>query len=673
MIPEIGQFALILALMLAVTQATLPLIGAARGIPQFVNFARPAAQAQFIFVAIAFSCLAYSFISNDFSVLNVATNSNSQLPLHYRLAATWGSHEGSLLLWVFMLTIWMVAVTLFSNHLPDEMVGRVLAVMAVISTGFLLFMLLTSNPFVRQFPVPPDGRDLNPLLQDVAMVAHPPMLYMGYVGFCVAFAFAVAALIGGRLDATWARWSRPWTTVAWMFLTFGIALGSFWAYYELGWGGWWFWDPVENASFMPWLVGTALIHSLAVTEKRGGFKSWTVLLAIAAFSLSLLGTFLVRSGVLTSVHAFATDPKRGIFILGFLTLVIGGSLTLYAWRAKQVGLGSKFDIVSRESFLLTNNVLLIVAAGSVLLGTLYPLFVDALNLGKLSVGPPYFNAVFVPLMAPAMFLIGVGPIARWKQAKIPELAVRLRWAFIISVLTGVLLPFVIGGWNWRASLGLLLAVWIVATSIQNISSRIRTTTGGLSFLGKLKAPARSYYGMHLAHVGVAVFIAGVTVVTSYQTEKDVKMAIGDTVSVGGYQFRLNNLAQVQGPNFQAVRADIEVTKDGAPVTMMHPEKRAFTAAQNVTSETAIDRSILRDLYVSLGDQVEGGAWTVRVYHKPLVNWIWGGALLMAIGGGFAVTDRRYALAARKAGTALSAAKPEEVSAAATAAAPSASK
>ena len=673
MIPEIGQFALILALMLAATQATLPLIGAARGIPQFVNVARPAAQAQFIFVAIAFGCLAYSFISNDFSVLNVATNSNSLLPLHYRLAATWGSHEGSLLLWVFMLTIWMVAVTLFSNHLPDEMVARVLSVMAVISTGFLLFLLLTSNPFVRQFPVPADGRDLNPLLQDPAMVAHPPMLYMGYVGFSVAFAFAVAALIGGRLDATWARWSRPWTTVAWMFLTCGIALGSFWAYYELGWGGWWFWDPVENASFMPWLVGTALIHSLAVTEKRGGFKSWTVLLAITAFSLSLLGTFLVRSGVLTSVHAFATDPKRGIFILGFLTLVIGGSLGLYAWRARQVGLGSKFDVVSRESFLLTNNVLLIVAAGSVLLGTLYPLFVDALNLGKLSVGPPYFNSVFVPLMAPAMFLIGVGPIARWRRAKLPELAVRLRWAFMISVLTGILLPFVIGGWKWRASLGLVLAFWIVATVVQNIWSRVRTTTGGLSFFGKLQAPPRSYYGMQLAHLGVAVFIAGVTVVTSYQSEKDVKMNIGDTVSVAGYQFRLTNLAKIQGPNYQAVRADIEVTSNGSPVAMMHPEKRAFTAAQNVTSETAIDRSILRDLYLSLGDEVDGGAWTVRVYHKPLVNWIWGGALLMAIGGGFAVTDRRYALAARKASGAVPAVKSEPVAPTATAAASSATE
>jgi len=671
MIPELGQIALILALMLAITQATLPLIGAARGIPQLIALARPTAQAQFVFVAIAFCLLAYSFINNDFSVLNVATNSNSQLPLQYRLAATWGSHEGSLLLWTFMLTIWMVAVSLFSNHLPREMVARVLAVMAVISTGFLLFMLLTSNPFQRLIPVPPDGRDLNPLLQDPAMVAHPPMLYMGYVGMCVAFAFAISALIGGRLDATWARWSRPWTTVAWMFLTCGIALGSFWAYYELGWGGWWFWDPVENASFMPWLVGTALIHSLAVTEKRGGFKSWTVLLAIAAFSLSLLGTFLVRSGVLTSVHAFATDPKRGIFILGFLTVVIGGSLALYAWRAKQVGLGSKFEVLSRESFLLTNNVLLITAAASVLLGTLYPLFVDALNLGKLSVGPPYFNSVFVPLMAPAAFLIGVGPIARWKQAKIPELAVRLRLAFALSLVTAILLPFVIGGWKWRASLGLLLFCWIVATSLQNIWSRVRGQGGESSFLSRLKAPSRSYYGMHLAHIGVAVFIAGVTVVTSYQTERDVKMNIGDNVSVGGYDFRLASLSQYQGPNFQAVRADIEVTRNGSPVGVMHPEKRAFTVSGNATSETAIDRSIWRDLYLSLGDEVPGGGWTVRVYHKPLVNWIWGGALLMAIGGGFAVSDRRYALASRKQATETPLGKPDQVSKVVTTAAASA--
>src|SRR6266566_1285780 len=571
MIPEIGQFALIIALLLALTQATVPLIGAARGNRSWMAVAAPAGQAQFIFVAIAFCCLGYSFITNDFSVLNVATNSNSQLPLHYRLAATWGSHEGSLLLWTLMLGLWTVAVSLFSRHLPDEMVARVLGVMGVISVGFLLFMLLTSNPFARLLPAAPDGRDLNPLLQDPGMVMHPPMLYMGYVGFSIAFAFAVAALLSGRLDAAWARWSRPWTTAAWCFLTVGIALGSGWAYYELGWGGWWFWDPVENASFMPWLVGTALIHSLAVTEKRGGFKSWTVLLAIGAFSLSLLGTFLVRSGVLTSVHAFATDPKRGIFILAFLTLVIGGSLALYAWRAKQVGLGSRFEVLSRESLLLTNNVLLIVAAGSVLLGTLYPLFVDALNLGKLSVGPPYFNSVFVPLMAPAAFLIGVGPIARWKQAKIPELAVRLRWAFALSFVMAPLLPFIVGGWKWRVSLGLLLVFWIVVTVLQNVWSRLRPSEGS-SFFTKLRTTSRSYFGMQLAHLGVAVFIAGVTVVTSYQTEKDVKMNVGDTVNVGGYDFQLRNLAQLQGPNYQAVRADIEVTRNGAPVAMMHPEK-----------------------------------------------------------------------------------------------------
>src|ERR1700730_16019676 len=658
MIPEIGQIALILALMLAITQATLPLIGAARGIPQLVAMARPTAQAQFIFVAIAFCCLAYSFIYNDFSVLNVATNSNSQLPLQYRLAATWGSHEGSLLLWTFMLTIWMVAVTLFSKHLPDEMIARVLSVMAVISTGFLLFMLLTSNPFQRLLPVPPDGHDLNPLLQDPAMVVHPPMLYMGYVGMCVAFAFAVSALIGGRLDATWARWSRPWTTVAWMFLTCGIALGSFWAYYELGWGGWWFWDPVENASFMPWLVGTALIHSLAVTEKRGGFKSWTVLLAIAAFSLSLLGTFLVRSGVLTSVHAFATDPKRGIFILAFLVIVIGGSLLLYAWRAKQVGLGGKFDVVSRESLLLSNNVLLAVAAGSVLLGTLYPLIIDALGMGKLSVGPPYFNTVFVPLMVPALFLMGIGPIARWKKASLPELAVRLRWAFLASGATALLLPFVLGQWKPLVALGLMLALWIVTTALLNIWERVKTTSGQLTVFQKLKAQTRSYYGMQLAHIGVAVFVLGVTMVTGYQSEQDVRMDLGDTVNAGGYSFRFNGITNVAGPNYQAARAEIEVSKNGNIVNKMYPEKRTYVASGNVMTETAIDTGLFRDLYISLGEPVSGGAWSVRVYYKPLVSWIWGGALLMALGGGLALSDRRYSLAARKQFAAKAIRKPE---------------
>ena len=647
MVPEIGQFALSLALLLAITQATFPLIGASRGDRQWMALAAPAGQAQFIFVAIAFCCLGYSFITNDFSVLNVATNSNSQLPLHYRLAATWGSHEGSLLLWTLMLALWTVAVSLFSRHLPEEMVARVLSVMGIVSVGFLLFMLLTSNPFNRIFPVPIDGRDLNPLLQDPAMVAHPPMLYMGYVGFSVAFSFAIAALIGGRLDATWARWSRPWTTVAWMFLTCGIALGSWWAYYELGWGGWWFWDPVENASFMPWLVGTALIHSLAVTEKRGGFKSWTVLLAIAAFSLSLLGTFLVRSGVLTSVHAFATDPKRGIFILIFLALVIGGSLFLYAWRAKQVGLGGKFDVVSRESFLLSNNVLLTVAAGSVLLGTLYPLIVDALGMGKLSVGPPYFNLVFVPLMAPAMFLMGIGPIARWKKASLPEIAVRLRWAFVISIVTALLLPFAAGRWKPLASLGLLLAIWITTTVLVNIWERVRVTSGQLTTLQKIRMQSRSYYGMQLAHFGVAVFIVGVTMVTSYETEQDVRMGIGNTVQAGGYELKFNGVADVAGPNYVAARAEMIVSRNGTEVLRMYPEKRNYTATGQVMTETAIDSGITRDIYVSLGEPIGNGMWSVRVYYKPFVGWIWGGAVLMALGGGLALSDRRYALAARK--------------------------
>jgi cytochrome c-type biogenesis protein CcmF len=660
MVPEIGQFALIVALLLAVTQATFPLIGASRGNRTWIALAAPAGQAQFIFVALAFSCLAYSFITNDFSVLNVATNSNSQLPLHYRLAATWGSHEGSLLLWTLMLAIWTVAVSLFSRHLPEEMTARVLSVMGIVSVGFLLFMLLTSNPFTRLNPVPPDGRDLNPLLQDPAMVAHPPMLYMGYVGFSVAFAFAIAALIGGRLDATWARWSRPWTTVAWMFLTCGIALGSFWAYYELGWGGWWFWDPVENASFMPWLVGTALIHSLAVTEKRGGFKSWTVLLAIAAFSLSLLGTFLVRSGVLTSVHAFATDPKRGIFILAFLCVVIGGSFVLYAWRARQVGLGGKFDVISRESLLLSNNVLLTVAAGSVLLGTLYPLIVDALGGAKLSVGPPYFNLVFVPLMAPAMFLMGVGPVARWKKASLPDLVTRLRWAFVVSLVSAVTLPFVFGQWKVLVSLGLLLAIWILATIVVNLWERVRVTSGQLTTIQKLRAQTRSYYGMQVAHLGVAVFIVGVTLVTGYQTEKDVHMDVGDTVDAGGYQFRFDGVTNVNGPNYIAGRAEITVSRNGTEIEKMFPEKRNYTASGNVMTETAIDTGIFRHLYVSLGEPAGGGAWTVRVYYKPFVGWIWGGAILMALGGGLAVSDRRYALAARKEREARDAVKASDV-------------
>jgi cytochrome c-type biogenesis protein CcmF len=646
MIPELGHFALIVALCIAVVQAIVPMAGSLRGDAGWMAVARPAAQGQFVFVALAFGCLAWSFVNNDFSVLNVASNSNTQLPVQYRFAATWGSHEGSLLLWVLMLTVWMVAVTVFSRQLPREMLARVLAVMAMISIGFLTFMLFTSNPFERLLPAAPDGRDLNPLLQDPGMVIHPPMLYMGYVGMSVVFAFAIAALISGRLDAAWARWSRPWTTMAWAFLTVGICLGSGWAYYELGWGGWWFWDPVENASFMPWLVGTALVHSLAVTEKRGGFKIWTVLLAILAFSLSLLGTFLVRSGVITSVHAFATDPARGIFILAFLAVVIGASLALFAWRAPRVGLGGKFELVSRESMLLTNNVLLVVAAGAVLLGTLYPLFLDALGLGKISVGPPYFDAVFAPLMAPALFLMGVGPIAKWKQASLPDLAGRLKWAAAVAVVTAVAVPFLMGRWSLVTALGLLLALWIAVAGVANLLERLKQlkASSNPALGARLRSLPRGYWGMLVAHLGVAVFLVGVTMVRSYETEKDVRMMVGDTVQVGGYTFRLEGLDQIKGPNYDSTRGHVQVLRNGEKVVLLHPEKRVYAVQQMPMTEAAIDSGLTRDLYVSLGEPVGDGAWVVRVYHKPFVDWIWAGCFLMAIGGVIAVTDRRYRLA-----------------------------
>ncbi len=646
MIPEIGQFALILALLLAVVQGVLPIFGAARVNPVWMDIARPAAQGQFTFVAIAFGCLAWSFIQNDFSVLNVATNSNSQLPIQYRIAATWGSHEGSLLLWVLMLNVWTVGVTVFSRHLPAAMVARVIGVLGLVSVGFILFLLLTSNPFERLLPAAAEGRDLNPLLQDPGMVIHPPMLYMGYVGFSVAFAFAIAALIGGKLDATWARWSRPWTTLAWCFLTIGIMLGSWWAYYELGWGGWWFWDPVENASFMPWLVGTALMHSLAVTEKRGGFKSWTVLLAICAFSLSLMGTFLVRSGVLTSVHAFATDPRRGIFILTFLVVVIGSSLALFAWRAPKVGLGGGFKLVSRESMLLTNNVFLLVAAGSVLLGTLYPLFLDALDLGKISVGPPYFDSVFVPLMTPALFLMGIGPMARWKEASLPDLLVRVKWAFAVSVASALLLPLTMGKWSPMISFGLLLAFWILTTAVVNLRLRLAAVSGDL--WSRLSSQPRSYYGMLLAHCGVAVFIIGVTLVKGYETERDVRMAIGDTVAVGGYTFRFEGVENTTGPNYRAARGNVTVLQGEQTVRVMHPEKRIYNAQNMPMTEAAISTGLFGDLYVSLGEPVSDGAWSVRVYRKPFVTWIWGGCIIMALGGFLALSDRRYRRLARQA-------------------------
>jgi cytochrome c-type biogenesis protein CcmF len=627
MIPELGQVALALALALALAQGGLGLVGAARGEPAWMAAVRPAAHAQGLLLALAFGCLVQAFAGNDFSVQNVALNSNSALPLHYRVAAAWGSHEGSLLLWCLMLGVWMSAVALFSRHLPEAMTARVLGVLGLVSAGFLAFMLFTSNPFERLFPVPADGRDLNPLLQDPGMVIHPPMLYMGYVGFSVAYAFAVAALISGRLDAAWARWSRPWTTVAWGFLTLGIALGSAWAYYELGWGGWWFWDPVENASFMPWLVGTALIHSLAVTEKRGAFRSWTVLLAIVAFGLSLLGTFLVRSGVLTSVHAFAVDPARGVFILALFVAAIGGALVLYAWRTARIGLGGEFEPVSRESLLLANNVLLAAAGAAVMLGTLYPLLLDALGGGKISVGPQYFEAVFAPIMAPALFLMGVGPLARWKRASLPELAVRLRWALGASLATGLLLPFALGEWRALVGFGLTLALWIVVTTVLSFRGRLRQT--------------RAHYGMALAHVGIAVFVVGVTLVKGYEAERDATMRVGESLALGDYVFRLDAVRMVNGPNYRAAQAQVSVTRGAAPVAVLRPERRVYAVQEQTMTEAAIDSGLTRDLYVSLGDPLENGAWLVKAQIKPFIDWIWGGCLLMALGGFLAASDRRY--------------------------------
>ncbi|MBK7315334.1 heme lyase CcmF/NrfE family subunit [Candidatus Aalborgicola defluviihabitans] len=633
MIPELGHLALILALCVSLVQGTLPLFGAQYARREWIVLSRPAAQASFLLLAASFAALAWSFYVNDFSVLYVAEHSNSQLPTVYRFGAVWGGHEGSLLLWVFMLSAWAVAVAFFSRTLDETMVARVLGVLGLVMSGLLLFILFTSNPFNRLLPAAENGRDLNPLLQDPGLVFHPPMLYMGYVGFAVAFAFAIAALLSGRLDAAWARWSRPWTTAAWVFLTLGIALGSWWAYYELGWGGWWFWDPVENASFMPWLLGTALLHSLAVTEKRGSFKSWTVLLAIGAFSLSLLGTFLVRSGVLTSVHAFATDPRRGIFILILLVLVVGSSLLLFAWRAPKVALGGSFALISRESLFLTGNVLLVVACASVLLGTLYPLLIDALKLGKISVGPPYFNAVFVPVMTPVLFLMAAVPLARWKNTDIKEIALRMWIPAALAVIAGALVPVVMGGWTVLTGLGVFLSVWIASSGVIQIARRLKSSL-----------PPASFWGMHLGHFGIAVFVFGVTMVGGYQQEQDVRMEPGDTVTVGGYQFKMLGVTDVAGPNYTAARGEFEVqsAKGGAVQTLL-PEKRNYASSTMPMTEAAIDAGFTRDVYVSLGEPLEGKAWAVRVYFKPFVDWIWGGCLLMALGGVFAVADKRYRL------------------------------
>src|SRR5919198_252815 len=627
MIAEFGHYALVLALALALVAASVPMVGARKNDSVLMAVAGPAALAQFCFVALAFAALTICYVRSDFSVLNVFENSHSAKPLVYKLSGLWGNHEGSMLLWVLILTLFGALVALFGGNLPARLKATVLAVQSSIAVAFILFILVTSNPFLRIAEPPFEGRDLNPILQDPGLAIHPPLLYLGYVGLSISFSFAIAALIEGRIDAAWARWVRPWTLMAWIFLTLGIAMGSYWAYYELGWGGWWFWDPVENASLMPWLAGTALLHSAVVMEKREALKVWTILLAILAFSLSLMGTFLVRSGVLTSVHAFAIDPRRGIFILGLFTLFIGGALALYAWRTSRIGLGGEFAPVSRESLLLSNNVLLTAAAGAVFLGTLYPLAIDALGVGKISVGPPYFETVFVPLMAPALFLMGVGPLARWKHASLPELAVLLRWALAVSIAVGLLLPLAFGQWHALTGFALALAIWIAITGLMSLRKRPRGS--------------RAYLGMVLAHLGVAVFVVGVTLVKSYESDRDANLKPGDAIELAGYAFRLDEVTNVRGPNYIAARAKITVMRNEQPLTVLYPEKRLYVVQNMPMTEAAIQPGLTRDLYVSLGDPLEGGGWFVAARVKPFVDWIWGGCLIMALGGLLAASDRRY--------------------------------
>jgi len=642
MIPEIGHFVLIIALCLALVQTIVPLSGAQTNTSQWMAVAKPAARGQFLFIIIAFICLAYCFVKNDFSVLYVANNSNSALPMQYKISAIWGAHEGSLLLWVLMLSGWTFAVTIFSRSLPNYMVARVLGVMGFVSIGFLLFILLTSNPFERVFPMPLEGKDLNPLLQDPGLVIHPPMLYMGYVGFSVAFAFAIAALLDGKLDSAWARWSRPWVTIAWVFLTIGITLGSWWAYHELGWGGWWFWDPVENASFMPWLVGTALIHSLAVTEKRSSFRSWTVLLSILAFSLCLLGTFLVRSGVLVSVHAFATDPARGLYILIFLAIVIGGSLLLFALRAPYIKSIGQFDLFSRETALLLNNVLLLVAMFTILFGTLYPLFVDAFDMPSLSVGKPYFDLVFSALMLPLLLVIGVGPFMRWKKATLKDVFKKLSKIAIVGLTIGIVLPFMVAGkTSILVAIGITLGGWSMATAIYYLFKNISRADSGASILQHLKKIPCATYGMSLAHFGIGIFVFGVTFVSAFQQEKVIPMRVGQKIEMAGYTFELDGVQDLQGPNYSSKQASVNVYKNDRLVAKLLPEKRTYLVQKSPMTEAGIDTGFLRDVYVALGEEIDGNAWGMRLYYKPFIQWIWAGALLMALGGLLAALDRRY--------------------------------
>ena len=639
MYPELGQLALILALLLSVLLAVVPLAGALTGRDSLQAFARPLASGMFVFTGLAFAILTHAFLVDDFSVAYVANNSNSMLPWYYKFSAVWGGHEGSLLLWILMLTGWTLAVAIFSRKLPSTMVSQVLAVMGMVCVGFFLFIIVTSNPFDRLLPnVPADGQDLNPLLQDIGLIMHPPMLYMGYVGFSVAFAFAIAALINGRLDAAWARWSRPWTTVAWSFLTIGIALGSWWAYYELGWGGWWFWDPVENASFLPWLSGTALMHSLAVTEKRGVFKSWTVLLAIVTFALSLLGTFLVRSGVLTSVHAFASDPERGSFLLMLLGITVVGSLLLYAFRAPVVHVRSRYGSLSREIFLLLNNVLLVSATLLVAIGTLYPLVLDYLDAGKLSIGAPFFNTTFSPLAVATGLLLGAGIFSRWKKTDGGMLARKLLWPLAISLVATAAVMVNYGSFAPWAFAGVFTAIWIAVATLWDLWDKSASRQGRLH---GLKRQSRSYWGMVLGHLGVAMVMAGATVVSNYGVERDVRMTPGDSAMVGDYEIVFTEIGERQGANFTAQYGSFNVFLNGKLVTDLHPEKRNYLVGMSVMTEADIDAGLFRDVFVAIGERISDDAWAIRLQYKPLVRWLWLGSLVMAIGGFLAIADKRY--------------------------------
>jgi len=640
MIPEIGTFLLCLALGISVLLSIYPMWGAARQDRRMMAMARPLSYGMFACIAAAFLILVHAFVVNDFTVAYVANNSNTHLPVYYRAAATWGAHEGSLLLWVLLLSAWTFAVALCSRRMPDDAIARVLAVLGLITTGFLLFILLTSNPFLRTLPnFPVDGSDLNPVLQDPGLIFHPPILYMGYVGFSVAFAFAIASLMAGRLDTAWARWSRPWTLAAWVFLTIGIVLGSAWAYYELGWGGWWFWDPVENASFMPWLAGTALIHSLSVTEKRGTFKAWTVLLAITCFSLCLLGTFLVRSGVLVSVHSFASDPARGMFILAFLVIVIGSSLLLYAIKGNSVRAPSRHEPFSRESFLLGNNVLLIAAMLVVLLGTLLPLIHKQLGLGSISIGEPFFNTMFTWLMAPMALLLGIGPLVRWRRDEPSKLWRRLGVGLVVTLVLSILLPW------WLQDkivamtvVGMLMSVWVILLTLMELHER---ATHRHSFWRGLTHLSRSHWGMVLGHLGVAVTVIGIAFSQNYSVERDVRMKTGDTVDIHDYHFEFLNLRDITGPNYTGGEANIKVTRHGELVTVLHAEKRFYNVAQTMMTEAAIDGNLARDLYAALGEEMNDGSWAVRLYYKPFVRWIWLGGIFMAVGGVLCILDPRY--------------------------------